>query len=248
MQGLLSLEISRQLLDEKLRFGQLWARVRSRVGALVGAGALYLAGVILYSIVAAVVLIVGITVGSASNNYTLAIIAGVLLALGSPVLAVWLVVRLAFVPSIITIEQRGVFASLKRSWLLSRGAFGRTFGTLALVVLIVNVASGIVQIPVQFASGLVGSIFAPTGDPTVTIATIIGSNLVGLVLSTVIGAISLVIISGTTALLYIDRRMRVEGLDLELAHYVELRQSGARVPAVGLVGTSVTADPYAPRA
>jgi len=54
------------------------------------------------------------------------------------------------------------------------------------------------------------------------------------VISVVFGAIALVAQSATPALLYIDIRMRKEGLDLELLRFVEARQTG---------DTSVV-DPY----
>jgi hypothetical protein len=54
-------------------------------------------------------------------------------------------------------------------------------------------------------------------------------------LVTVTTAIGLVLQSATASLLYIDLRMRKEGLDLELSRFVEARQTGAEV-----------ADPYLP--
>jgi hypothetical protein len=53
----------------------------------------------------------------------------------------------------------------------------------------------------------------------------------------VVGAIGSVLLSAATALIYIDLRMRTEGLDLELQRFVELRASGASAP-----------DPYQPAA
>jgi uncharacterized membrane protein YciS (DUF1049 family) len=52
----------------------------------------------------------------------------------------------------------------------------------------------------------------------------------------VVTAVGLVLQSATASLLYLDLRMRKEGLDLELLRYVEARQTGAEV-----------ADPYLPQ-
>ena len=52
-----------------------------------------------------------------------------------------------------------------------------------------------------------------------------------------VSAIGLVVFAATSSLMYIDLRMRTEGLDLELSRYVEARQAGTPVP-----------DPYLPRA
>ena len=45
------------------------------------------------------------------------------------------------------------------------------------------------------------------------------------VLSSVVGAIGVVMLSSSLALIYIDMRMRKEGLDLELLQYVEAKQN-----------------------
>jgi hypothetical protein len=58
------------------------------------------------------------------------------------------------------------------------------------------------------------------------------------VLSALISAITSIISSATSSLLYIDLRIRKEGLDLELIRFVEARQSG----------DSSLPDPYAPTA
>jgi len=53
----------------------------------------------------------------------------------------------------------------------------------------------------------------------------------------IVSAVGLVVATATTALLYLDQRMRQEGLDLDLARFVERRAAGEQ----GL------ADPYLPK-
>ena len=52
----------------------------------------------------------------------------------------------------------------------------------------------------------------------------------------IVGAVASVVQSATTALIYIDLRMRKEGLDLELVQFVESAQSGR----------NIVPDPYQP--
>jgi hypothetical protein len=49
------------------------------------------------------------------------------------------------------------------------------------------------------------------------------------VVTTITGAFGLVVQTVTAALLYLDQRMRLEGLDLTLARYVDERQRGIAV-------------------
>jgi len=58
-----------------------------------------------------------------------------------------------------------------------------------------------------------------------------------------VGSVTAIITSASTALIYIDLRMRKEGLDLDLVRFVEARQGGdSSVPDPYLVaGASRTA-------
>jgi membrane-anchored glycerophosphoryl diester phosphodiesterase (GDPDase) len=132
------------------------------------------------------------------------------------------------------LERTSIAQAIRRSWGLTDQVFWKMLGTLLLVTVIINVASSIVTAPVQVIGSLLPALLAPTGDVGAMIATAAVLYLVLIMVSLVISAIALVIQSATTALLYIDQRMRKEGLDLELARYVEARQTGA---------TDV-ADPY----
>jgi hypothetical protein len=51
--------------------------------------------------------------------------------------------------------------------------------------------------------------------------------VVQIVLTVVIATITSVVMTATSALLYLDLRMRKEGLDLQLTRFVEARQMGA---------------------
>ena len=67
--------------------------------------------------------------------------------------------------------------------------------------------------------------------------------VLSVVITVVIQSITSVVQSATTGLIYLDLRMRKEGLDLELLRYVEAKQSGAPGvdnPYLRLQGVAVT--------
>ena len=236
MQGIIVLEVARQSLGEKLRFRELWALARGRVLALVGYS-LALTAVLLVAVAVVIGLVAGLSfLGSAGvvTGVALALLLGAaLVALGA-----WIGTKLAFVPSILMLERLTVREAMGRSWRLSTGAFWKILGILLLVAFILNVVSSIAGAPLQFVSVLLPALIAPTGDETAIIALVVAVTVVSLVLTIVVSAVILVVQSATTALLYLDQRIRKEGLDLELARYVEARQSG---------GAAGMADPYAAR-
>lgn len=225
MQGVISLEIARQTLGERLRFPQLWRMARGRLWA-VGGWVLAVTVVTMIALALGVLLIiVPFALGGAGTGVGVLLV--LILGLGGLVLAAWLVTKLAFVPSAIVLERARITVAVGRSWRLTRGAFWRTFGTLLLVYAIFQFASGLVtQVPV-YAGAIVATVVDPTGqDIGALIAVLGGAYLIAILLSVLFGAIAVVVQSGTATLLYLDRRIRVEGLDLELQQYVEARADG----------------------
>ena len=231
MQGVIVLEVARQTVGEKSTFRDLWRRGRSRLWAVGGysIAVLFAVGVVITVLV--VITIVPIALGG-QDAIGATIGAIVLLGLGLAVLYAWLATKLAFVPSAIVIERLGILPAIGRSWSLTRGAFWKILGTTLLVAVILGFAAQVVQFPLSFIGSIVIGLLSPTGGDLETIVpVIIGLYLVIIVVSLVVSAISLVVQSATTALLYLDRRVRTEGLDLDLMRYVEARQTGdASVP------------------
>lgn len=227
MQGVLVLEAARQSVGEKLRFAQLWALAKGRVWDV--AGYTVLLSLLLFI---AVAIIVGIAVaisvlGGTGGSTALGVGIALLLGLGLIVLGAWIGTKVAFVPSIMMLERASMRQAIARSWTLTNRAFWKILGTLLLVAVIINVASSIVTAPVQLLASLLPALIAPTGDVTALVVVLAIVYILIIIVSLVVAAVALVIQSATTALLYIDQRIRKEGLDLELARYVEARQSGA---------------------
>lgn len=140
----------------------------------------------------------------------------------------WVGTRLAVVPSVITIERETVRGAVRRSWRLTGRSFWRTFGTRVLAWTMIWLATMLITVPFALLTQLLTGVLAGNGDmgDALTIEGIASAVLV--IASAAIGAIGLVITTSTDALVYLDLRMRQEGLDLELARFIEVRRPGTR--------------------
>ncbi|WP_166879243.1 glycerophosphoryl diester phosphodiesterase membrane domain-containing protein [Salinibacterium sp. ZJ450] len=229
MQGIIVLEVGRATLGEKLRFRGLWRLAKGRIGALVGwILLLTLVVVIAMAIVALLVFFVG-QLGDAGFAGAVAI--SLIGTLGLVVLGAWLSTKLAMVPSALMIERLSLRDAMARSWSLTNGYFWRTLGILLLVNVILSVAGQIVSAPLSIVFSLAIPLLTIGGDPTTAIIAAVVTYVLLIAVTLVITAITLVVSAATTGLLYLDLRIRKEGLDLELTRFVEARQAGDdRVP------------------
>lgn len=225
LQGIVSLEVARGAVGEKLRLRGLWAAAKGRLWALIGWSALVAVatfiGIVALALVAALFFAIGGTAGTIFG--VLAVIGGIVIGL---ILMAWLGTSLALVPSALMIERLTLGRAIRRSWSLVSGSFWRTFGILALILVIVQTVSSVVTAPLSFIGGLGVSLLNPTGNEEAAMASFIGLYVVTMILSVAIGAVTIIIQSAAPALLYIDLRMRKEGFDLELTRFVEARQAG----------------------
>jgi hypothetical protein len=157
--------------------------------------------------------------GAPAALVAIAFVLGVLLFL---VAAVYLYVAFALAPPAVVLERQRVVSSLRRSRALVAGAWWRTFGILVLVNVIAQILAGIVSVP--FSVAAVGTAFFSGGDSNSPyeivplMVTAIGSILAG--------AITWPFTAAATALLYVDLRMRREGLDMQLTRAAGLAPAG----------------------
>jgi hypothetical protein len=250
LQAIIVTEVARGTVGEKLTLGQIWAASKGRFGAVIGYTVLLVLAVIVgfalfYAVILGLLFAVISGIGPASSTPNSGAIAGVILITiggtligggGALVLMLWLSTKLAFVPAAIVLERMTIRQAIARSWRLSRGRFWRTLGILLLVQVMINVATQIVTTPLSFVAGFGGALLDPTGAGFGDSQALVLIIVVYAVIAAV-SAIGLVVFAATSSLMYIDLRMRTEGLDLELSRYVEARQAGAAVP-----------DPYLPHA
>lgn len=120
------------------------------------------------------------------------------------------------------LERLGVRAALRRSWHLAVPSFWRVWGIRAVTALLALVIGSIVELPFGVA---VAVLFVGGSPPD---AVFYGLTAVGGILGTTITA---PFVASVLTLLYVDRRMRAEGLDLALA-----QAAGAPVPTGAATG------------
>ena len=199
--GLLAPIIARETGGQQISARDAWRAAAPRLPALLGATLL----VLLASVApAAVVLaIVGLAALASAPPAALAIIAvpGGVLAL---ILAIWIPTMLSLVTPVVVLEGTGPWHALARSWRLVWRSFWRVFGILLLAEIIVGVTAGILQLPFTFLASAAGG----SGLSLGAVISVLGSIAAGTVTQPITAAV--------TVLLYVDRRMRREGLDLAL--------------------------------
>ena len=232
LQAIIVLEVARATLGEKLRLGTLWRRAATRLWpltlwTLILTVALLVGVAIIGGIVALLVGVGG--VAGVIGAVLVGVFGGLLLAAASA----FLYTKTSAVPSLIVLEKLGVRAAVLRSWSLTRGYFWRTLGVLLLVALIVQVISQIASVPVSVLFGVGTVLFDPTG--VFSDQTSILSVVVSVIIAIPVAAVAAVVQSAAVALVYLDLRMRKEGLDLELARYVESVAQGGNAPNPYLV-------------
>jgi len=136
-------------------------------------------------------------------------------------------VKLLLVPAVLIVEHTSLGAALGRSWRLSRGRFWVILGILVLVSLVFGAVAQVVSIPFSFLASALTTVIAPTGDESA--AAIIGIvATLGLtqIVTLLIQSVAVIVQSTAAGLVYIDCRMRHEGLDLDLLEYVDRRDAG----------------------
>lgn len=221
LQGMLVTVAARGAVGERPTAGEAIRAAARRIWPLVGV-ALLLSALQLVAIVVLALVVIGVATAG-TVGVILAIVIGVLGGLGLLVVYGFFTVKLATVPSLIVLERRGVFASIGRSWVLLRGAFWRTFGLIALVFAIVYAATQIVSVPFSILGGAAGGLLFPNagGDLQGTLSSALLTSIPSLIVTAIVGGIGQIAQVSALVLVYLDRRMRAEGLDLELQRYVE---------------------------
>lgn len=229
MQGVVAAEIGYASIGVKATLGMLWRKMAPSFWRLAGFASLSVIAV--FGLFAIVALIIGAFVagglGGSVELIGVVVLVVVLIGLASIPLTVWLTTKLLLVPSILVLEGARFREALVRSWRLTRGRFWVAFGVTFLISLIMGLAMQVVSFPVAMLSSLLGTVVAPTGaaEPSAVIGfvlTLIAPQILLLVLQ----AITLVVQSTGSALVYLDCRMRYEGLDQTLIAHVERRELG----------------------
>lgn len=247
VQGVVAANLRAAVLGERPRLGEVWKHVKPAFWRLIGYTLLIglAAGVLMTILIAiAVGLTVGLSVAFDTAGLVIGIVFGVLLLLGLFVASIWVGTKILLVPTVLVIEHCTIFEAMRRSWSLIRGRFWVAFGATALIGLIVGVAANAVSGVTQLFAMLLVPILMPTGDPleseAISPSSILLFTLMLLIpqlLTLAISAVGSIAQNTAAGLVYLDSRMRKEGLDQALIWHAEHR-------AVGWTAEQL-ADPYA---
>ncbi|QKJ19995.1 hypothetical protein [Microbacterium hominis] len=230
VQAIVIVEVAHAAVAEKLTLAQLWQQVRPVIWRLIGYTVLLILAVLVSFV------IVGAAIAaSALATPVAAVLLGILAVLAAIPLYLWLATKLLLVPAAIVIEHATIGQAIGRAWTLVRGRFWPALGIIVVISLVFSTVAQVVGLPFGFLSTGLTTIIAPTGAPEAS--AIVGIVVLGLltqVVTLLVQAVALVVQATATGILYIDCRMRREGLDLDLLAYIDRRDAGA----------SDLADPY----
>jgi hypothetical protein len=134
--------------------------------------------------------------------------------LGVVIGAIYVGVLLALSAPVFVLERSGVTDALRRSRELVTGSWWRVFGILLLGALVAIIIAAIIVVPFTVAAGASSGLFSGGGGmSSLSTGALIVISIGGILGGTITAPIS----AGVAALLYVDQRMRREGLDLTLA-------------------------------
>lgn len=204
------------VLGRRARVAAVWRRARRRIPSVLGVTVLSGLAVLLPLVVGVVLFAVTIALSSGSS---LPAVLFFLLAPASAAAAVWLYVLFSFAPSAAVLEDASPVTAMRRSVRLVRGAWWRTFGVSLLGLVIVTTLASLVRMPFMFTMPIFSS-YDPAAAPPADAAELFHDVLpdlmpylaVTLATTFLTQLLSAVFLPLVTTLLYIDRRIRREGL------------------------------------
>jgi branched-subunit amino acid transport protein len=208
--GMLTAVIGRGVLGRKVGFSEAWhnARLASVIGAALLLAVLEFAP---FAILAGLVVVLAV-----AHAGGFAVLVGVVGGIAAFVTYILLGVRLCLTMPAVVLERLRPWAAIRRSWGLSQLSFWRLFGIKLLTLIIITIASFVIEIPFDLAAGGGGTLLGSSSTRTGVLFVVVG-GLGGIVALSLMQPMK----TGTTVLLYLDLRMRREGLDLALRNAVQ---------------------------
>ncbi|MFF9686444.1 hypothetical protein [Streptomyces sp. NPDC014623] len=213
-----------------------WTRVVPVIGTLILTALFALVPVVLL-MAAFVAVIISLVTMDSDGGAGVAITLGVLGALLTGPLAVWLWIKVCLAPAAVVFEGQRPVAALRRSSQLVRGDWWRIFGIMLLAGLMAGVAGYVIQMPFSILGLFPGMIGTASLDEDPSPAAVMVA-MSGYLIATLLGQLISQIISTTfpqlvTGLLYVDRRIRTENLGPVLAEAAGVPQQDPTAPPYG---------------
>ena len=222
--GMLVLSVTNAVVGLNKGTSGTWEQLRPRFWSLVGTAllvGLIVGGIAVVGLTGLILVLVTVSTAMGDSGLFLGIMALILIPVFIVVI-IWLSVRLYFATMCAVVEDVSPTQALGRSWKLTRGAFWRVLGRVALMLLVVGAASSILSgVITSVVLGLLSFLDAPW--------------LIALV-STLLGALVSGLVQPVTAsfnsLMYVDERIRKEGLGPRLQEALDVnRQDSAAAEA-----------------
>ncbi|GAB3832803.1 hypothetical protein [Kribbella italica] len=224
--GIIALAAVRSQLGRRLGPRELLRLVRPALPALAAVGLLQsLSFVVLLAGWGLSVFGIGLGADAAISSDAAGLVSVLLILVGA-VLVIIFGIRLVLAGTVVLMEGKhapdiglyvparvGVFGSLKRSWYLVKGRFWRVFGVLLFGGVVVNIVSYALQFGVTTLVLTLGSWVDSSGGDAALIVGIAVAAAAGVATVATLIA-SLAFMSAVQALIYLDLRVRREGLDL----------------------------------
>jgi hypothetical protein len=204
--GLITAVIGQAVLGRAITPRSAWVRLRPLIWRLIAVSVLthlILIGIAVAALLPAIIVAAAGGGGAAVLLFVLGLIAWV-------ALSAYAFIALALAPAALVLEQQTVRGALSRSRALVRGSWWRVFGILSLASIIAGVLSGIISLPFGLAGGGLSSLSDDAS--TLRFTDVLLAAIGGLVAGSLVQPFS----AGVRALLYIDRRIRAEALDVSL--------------------------------
>lgn len=240
VQAIVIADVAAAVVGDTLGLRALWRRVRPVLGRLI-AYALLVTLTLAVAGGAGVAAVAGVWVVAGAW----AIAAGVVAALGGLVLFLWLTVKLLLVPAVLVVERPGLWRAVTRSWQLTRGRYWPTLGIILVINLSFAAVAQVVNVPITIATTVLSVVVMPTGateGEAMLLAS--GVSLIGQAVVVLIQMVAAIVQATAIGIIYVDCRMRREGLDLDLLAHREQRLRGAEdLPDPYLLHIGRTAAP-----
>lgn len=211
--GFATLSVHDAVIGRKVDIGQAWKAVAPRLLPLIANSfiILFIQGALIALISAPFAYGFWLLIpelDGADSALTILLIFTLVLLLAATVFVISIAINTKFLysPVVVVLEHQGPLSAITRSWKLTNGAFWRTLGRLLLMTIAISVMSNVIS---MFAGILTTvAMFATSLAFGQALNMFFGIFLTGLVLP---------LSAAFTALMYIDQRMRTEGLAPELA-------------------------------
>lgn len=212
--GTLVLAVSRAVLGEKKKFSDIWPLLRPRVWPLIGMSLLLLA----ITLVIFAVLLTPAFILLGTGHTVAAVITGIAGYLVGLLAAFYIGIRFAISACALVLERIGAVPALKRSWQLTGKGFWRFTGIYILASIIGATVTSLISTPIILVGTVIGAgaVFSLKDHPLALVAVAVVGGILAVVILALASAIQYAYSGAVIALLYIDQRMRQEGLDVTL--------------------------------